>query len=445
MADADLAKLRKDAEALRDRRLLGIRDSEIESVVLESGSRKLELKEKDSQWSFSAYREGKVVASGEADAGAVDKWLKALRAMEAIRFLPAEGAAAKDKKIKEPSIVLSVGRSGKAGVFLTRIEHGDERELFARRGEEPSLSVFPASAAGLLEPSSARFRPLGLPEEEKDRLSAIEIRRGEEVETLAKDKDGGWAIEKPLRVPADPVLSGELAGNLAAPKASRFVEDFALPAHGLEEPAMVVTARYAAAPARAAVTSDTGAKGKAPAAEHTRVLKIGEKTEGGRFAQLDASSAVFVLSDSLLQAIAEPLVNRALCSTAVEQLESLKIATQEKTAEIARRGDGFTITGGGEAPSERASKLAERFAGLRAMGAEYGDLDPKQGLQPPAARIAVVRVKGAPEPQTYELLVGGEVPGASPEPMRYLRRADLAVTFTVPASVVNDLLAATKQ
>lgn len=435
VADADLVRARKDAEALRDRRLLAVRDRGIESVVVASGSSKLELSEKRSQWSFRLSREGKELGSGEADAEAVAKWLKELRAVEAIRFLPADDDALRDHRIDKPSVVLTVKRAGKSAPFTTRVGRGDEREMAVRRGDEPLLALFPASASELLRASSARFRRPGLLNEAEDDLTRLEIRRGDRLEKLERKGEGAWSIEEPLQVEADPDRLSELAGLLSSLKAQRFVADIAEPEHGLDYPALEVKAFYKTPPAGESDSAEKAGEQKDSPAERHHLLAIGGETEGGRYARLDADRAVFVLSESLSGLLSEPLVSRALLSTPVDRLQSVKIAAQERMVEVTRRGDAFSITGSESDAGGRATALAERVAGLRAVGAAYGYPGPEQGFDPPLTRITVARKKGSPEPLSYELLVGADASsGSASAPVRYVRRGDLAVVFTVPAA-----------
>ncbi len=443
VADADLAEAHRDAEALRDRRLLAVRDREIESVAVVSRADELGLQKQNSEWSYQVSREGKKIAEGKASAEAVEKWLKDLRAVEAIRFLPADDQALRDRKINESTVTLRAERAGKRTAFVTRVGRIEAGEMAVRRGDEPLVAIFPATAAELLRVSSARFRPPELLGALEGELVQLEIRRGDSVEELVRDPESGWSVQKPSTVEADTVRVGELAGLLGSLKAERFAADALEPEHGLDYPALEVKARFRAAADGADNASEIGEQASA-SSDRDHTLAIGSETEGGRYARLDSSEAVFVVSERLVGLLSEPLVSRSLLSTPLEQIDSLKVVGRERTVEVTRDGDRFALTGGGgddSADNERAAALAKAVAGLRAAGAVHGEPGTEGGLDEPRARIAVMRKQGSADPRSYELLIGAEAPARSDSvPRRYVKRTDIPVVFTVAAGDLDLLL-----
>jgi hypothetical protein len=424
-ADEDLAKLAKSTADLREARLLPIEDDEIERVELVRGNDKLVIAQKGEGYTYEITHGSKPGAHGDARDQAVPDWLKALRAVQATQYDLAKSALGK------PAMVLRISRRQRP-TFEIKLAATGPGELIALRGDEPVALAFPASAFDLLKPEAARFRALRVADNDASALEQIEVRRGAEVERVAR-AGTSFEVKAPVSGPADPIATSEVARMLSTLEAVRFVADAPEPSHGLASPALSVIADYAAA----AQPRDAKAA-PAPARTHV-VLQLGAATDGGRFAQLAGDPAVFVASSQLVDLLSAPLITRNLLATPLEQLRSVEVTQGGSRARIERSGDGsgFSAAAGTHLDGPAAKALADAVATLRATRVVgYGAPSPEQGLQTPFARIGVVAAgEGGTAEQHYTIALGAEVDGG-----RYARRDDRAVTFVLPAEAVGAVL-----
>jgi hypothetical protein len=420
VAESDLAAARKQADELRERRLLPVDATGAKSVRLERAGRVLTLSREDDKWSYEVRAGDAVETSGKAREGSVATWLDALARAQAEAFAPLGDAADAGTDGR-----LRIERESEPAVVEVTLAATDVTDVRARRAGEPWVAVYPASVSALLMPSAGPFRPLRLIDETPDSLRAWEIERGDERERLVRDAAGAWTVEAPVRVDADRVAVAELVRMVAGLEAVGFVADAAEPAHGLDAPWVVARARFA---------------GEGDAKERERVLQLGAATEGGRFARLDGGPAVFVVAPALAEVLARPLANRALIATPVERLDAAVVTRGGRRLAVRREGEAF-VTEAVDATDATgaARRLAERLAALRARAVtRYGAARPEEGFARPTAVVRVTaRAEGTEEPATYNLLIGAPEGGDA----YHARRSDHAVGFLLPKEQAEALWA----
>jgi len=407
-----LDSLRRPLPEWREDRAVTVRDLELESLRLEAGEDVLTLAHTE-RWTYEATLGGREV-SGDVDDEALAEWMRAIRAARATEILAAENLGAHG--LETP-------------VATLRLEAGDERVetlhlgsstlegAYAKREGEEAILRVDGSLAELLTVSPVRFRERALIEEDRDDFSGASLTRGGLREEIAQ-QDGDWRIVAPVEAPADRSLVADVIRRVSDLEAERFVADSAALEHGLEEPRIVVRARYG---------------------ETEHVLEVGAATEGGAFARLGGEAAVFVLRDFVVSSFEAPLVQRSLLATDVLYQERLVL--RRESGEVEVRHDGAQwVTPEGPANEERAGQLADRIEQLRIAGTtHYGPPAPDEGLTPPRAVLVVERADDAGEPRRYEVLLGG----SAGEGRVHVRRADLAVGLLLTAEDVDAILAFT--
>jgi len=419
-ADEDLGKLGKTLIELREARLLPLEEGEVSEVQVTRGDEKLVLTRTGESWSHALTRSGKPVLSGDTRKDAAPDWLKALAAVQAIRFDAQSFAAA-------PALVARFGRGKDKPAFELRVASPGGAELIVHRGDEAATVAFPASAADLLAPEAARFRTLALRSDAGAQLQRVEVRRGAAVERLQR-AGAGMNVETPVQAPADPVVVSELARLLGSLEAVRFVADAPAPSHELGSPAIEVRAELTPAAVKDAKTETK-----------RLVLRLGAATEGGRFAELEGTPGVFVASSQLADLLSAPLASRTQLATPLERLRAVEIEQGARRVRVERSGERFAAAADANLGSLSAQTIAEAVATLRALRvAGYGAATPDQGLQRPFARIAIVAQDEAGAEQRYTIAIGGEVDGG-----RYARRDDQPITFVLPGAALAALVPTT--
>jgi hypothetical protein len=285
-SNAELAKLERTPEQLRETRVLPLDDDDISGVELRAGERVLTLTTVENATRYEMVEAGSGSGSGsgkragEADRDALKEWYGALRGL---RFSSAPSA---ETAVAPTAVTATFKRSGKDEAPY--VLHVDPSGLKAARLDEKVLLELPPSAAELLTPMAARFRKKRVLDEDESQLSAIAIsgtgRAAERVEKHGSDYELVAAQRSPAaRRPLD-----ELARLFSKLDALSFEADHAKPEHGLSAPYRTLQIEYAGSP-----------DGKTKARKHT--LSIGAAAaDKGRYARLNDDPAVFVLPNALV-------------------------------------------------------------------------------------------------------------------------------------------------
>ncbi len=418
-SDADLEKLNRTAEQLREPRFLPFAEDELSSVRIEHGGKALALTSKDGVFSYELTAAGKRVAQGVAREGSVADWLKSLAAVQSLQLDAAQPSSVVGGNV----ITLSFGRFGSKPPYAVRALAG-AAELLAQRGDEPSAASFPASTLELLGAEVARFRPLSVLALSEPSIGALELQRGSAVERITRASGSTFRIEAPVAATADPVLVPELTRLLSTLQAERFVADAARPEHGLSTPFAVVRIEYAAGEGAAKVVK-------------TESLTLGAETTGGRFAQRKGDAAVFVIGRQLVDLIGSPLADRAALATPLERLSEAVVTYGSSRTRIVRQGESFVATEPAGLAPTAVRALAETLATLRATRAAGYALDPAFGFAKPFASVAIRLVAQGSGPVLERTLTLGADAG---DGARYARASDQPAVLVLSKDSVERLL-----
>ncbi len=440
VSEASLAPVLVDPLEIRDLRAVTARDFEVKGLVVERGGDRIEVTERDEALAYTVTRGGRA-SEGTTNEEAFHGWLRAMRDARATELIPLEGDAAARHGLERPRATVRIRYRGEDGAEdVLRIGDLTAEGLYARRGEEPFALVLPASADAVFEVAAHRLASRALLDEEADQLASVRIAGSGRDETLGV-RDGSWAVTAPVEVAADGSRAADLARRLAALEADRFVADAAQPEHGLATPRWTVTARFEGAAGDDGHDHDHAPSDDPDAAPREHVLRVGAAATGGAYATLDGGPAVFVLPASVVALLERPLADPRALATSAAQIAAVRIEGGEGgEVAIRREGDAFT-TSSGPADAERTRALVERLSSILATSVVgYGDPPADAGLAAPRARVVVSRTEDAPEPRETVLLVGAER-GEGDARRTFVRREDLAVTFEVPGSLVDGILA----
>jgi len=290
-SNAELAKLERTPEQLRETRVLPLDDDDISGVELRAGERVLTLTTVENATRYEMSEAGSGKRAGEADRDALKAWYGALRELRFSSVPSPEAAAA------PTALSATFKRSGKDEAPY--VLHIDPSKLRASRLEEKVLLELPPTAAELLTPMAARFRKKRVLDEDESQLSAIAISGTGRAQERVEKHGADYELVAPQRSSAARRPLDELARLFSKLDAITFEADQAKPEHGLSAPYRTLQVEYDGSP-----------DGKTKPRKHT--LSIGAAaTDKGRYARLNDDPAVFVLPNALVSKLDSSLATSA--------------------------------------------------------------------------------------------------------------------------------------
>jgi hypothetical protein len=281
-SNAELKKLERTPEQLREQRVLPLDDDAISGVELRAGEQVLTLTTIENA---TRYQLGQ--KAGEVDRDALKQWYGALREL---RFV---SAPSPESSAPPTGISATFKRSGKdEAPYVLQL---DPAKLRAVRLHEKPILELPPAAAELLTPMAARFRKKRVLDEDESQLSALTISGTGRAQERVEKHGADYELVAPQRSSAARRPLDELARLFSKLEALSFVSDQAKPEHGLSTPYRSLVIEYTGS-----------ADGKTKARKHT--LLIGAAAgEQGRYARLDDDATVFVLANALTSKLDAPL------------------------------------------------------------------------------------------------------------------------------------------
>lgn len=286
-SNAELAKLERTPEQLRETRVLPLDDDAISGVELRAGERVLTLTTVENATRYQLRQGAKEQRAGEADRDALTAWYSALREL---RF-----ASASSEPSVAPSEAISATfkRSGKdEAPYLLEVEPGGRT---ATRLNEKTRLDLPPEAAALLTPTAARFRKKRVLDEDESQLAAITISGTGRAEERVEKRGADYERVAPERGPAERRPLDELSRLFSKLEAVSFEADQAMPEHGLDVPYRTLKVEYSGS-----------ADGKSKARTYTLALGAAAG-DNGRYARLDGDPTVFIVANALSSKLEAPL------------------------------------------------------------------------------------------------------------------------------------------
>jgi hypothetical protein len=281
----------------------------------------------------------------DADAAKAEQLTGGLSQLEATEYVDdAPKPEDLDKKygLAKPRFIVDLGFTGPGGK-PTKLEIGAAREgkseAFARLNGSGSVFAVPASLVDSLTAGSLALLPLDLWNAPSDKVTAVEIRRGEAAqnESYRLTKAGSeWKLSGPFDATAGFAELQPLIAAAAALKADKYESHTSADAakYGFDKPALRLTVTV--------TESKPGAPGQ-PASDTpvTRTLIVGKPTADGattRFARLDGpNSAVFVVPNAIVTAADKPALawlDRTLFSVDPEKVAKVQITGPSTEANV---------------------------------------------------------------------------------------------------------------
>jgi len=424
--------LRVPASRFADSYALGLPEADVTEIKLSDDSAVVELARRGEGWHLRKPDEAQL----DANVG------NALLA----RLASAEGelvseADAKELGLEPPQARLRVvGLPDRAGgpsapEHVEELEVGRERDgaVHLRRKTDGVVLRLATAAAAAFLPAPSALRPPVLLDVPMKHVRGLALDCGGKRQELTRDGKGAFtrvAPETALR--ADLTAASELAEALRTLTAVRWDAERREPRHGLDTPACMLALTVAVPDTHGNTSPDDS---KEP--RRTHKLLLGAETDGGYFATLEGSSAVFVAPRPLVAMGREWLLDRGALLVDAAEVERVVVAVGERRLEVLRRGDAWTLATPSSPNDTRATTVGKALEVLLAEGVvTLGRAARDEGFDAPKARVTITRREGAPN---LELTVGAtaDVRGAR---SAFVRRGDLDATFAVSLARLSPLL-----
>lgn len=351
-----------------------------------------------------------------------------------------------DKKygLAKPRFAVDLGFTG-PGAKPQKLEIGAPREgkseSYARLNGGGGVFAIPKATVDSLDGGAVALLPLQLWSVPSDKVTALEIKRGDETYKLTQS-GADWKLTGPFDAPASTAEVQPLLTAAATVRAEKYDALAADPAkHGLDKPALRVSVTYKEERPGVALPLP-------PAVAVTKTVLIGKATAPGaatRFAKLDggATNAVFVLPDPLVKEADKPALarlDRTLLSLDPATVTKVEIAgpaadaavtlTKDEKGAWKAEGAAFTV----DAPTVNglvftaARPPVARLAGYGA-GVKWADL----GLDKPAYTVTLTAAGDKPGPHVLKL---GKAESSGE---RYLRVGDGPAAGVLSARAAESL------
>lgn len=415
---SDLEALEVDRTRLREPRLIAVRDIDVRSIVLRAGGERIELSREEDNWKIFTGPGGDRGEPVLADDAAVAAWLTELRDTRADVYEELDESA---HGLGSPSVRLTIRLSGEDDAPLElRFGDVDDDGVWVVRGTEDAMVRFPAALAETLRVDALRFRARTVFEAEASDASRIDVTRGGIEERAVRGQGGTWNVEVPIEAEADRIVVREIARQLGALRAERFVAESATDEHGLSSPRVVVS------------TTFTPEEGE----ERSVTLLIGAETPDGSYAQLEGGAAVFLLAEDRVEPLLRSLVSLDLLTVDTEGLESIRFERGEELVVLRREGTEWRTEEGGTPDRTRLRAMLDRLGTLRALGVDsYAD-----SIGPVDLRLVATRRPTVEGERTITIEIG-PVQGDGDAAIVLLRRDGLGVVYTLRAQLARSLTA----
>jgi hypothetical protein len=406
-----LPGLTTPAEALVDKSLFTLRKDEVESLLAQRGTRKLELERKENGFTLRA----PVKAEVELDVGNghIENILRA-------RGKIVEKPDLKKLGLDPPRghVTLKSAAESESAVVEETIELGSGEHV--RRKLDGAVLEIDRETARLIEPDETLLRKRRLLDFAPSEFRSADITSKTQKlhQRVLREPSGAFTLELPKDFSHDASLATTLVDVLGSLEADRWVAAHDDKTFGLADPTL---------------TAKISVDAKGGAVTHT--LVVGSPTSGGYFAKLEDTPGVFVMPRRVVETLETPLLDRSVFMLPPE-VESVSLEHAGKKVKLEKRGTSWTANDPELSPA-RIAQITEALSSLRAEAALHlGAARADQGFAKPEL---IVRVEplGSDKPWSFKIGAGDSWQGTS---VHYARRDGLAATYVIAKNKVRAIL-----
>ncbi len=406
----------------QDSRLFFARADEVERVVLHRNARDFTLLRTGDGWRIEGSQEG-------LDADAVQQWLdRTLSTSVERRALDAGTVSAPNSQDNAAVTWIEVARTGVEAKERVTVLGSDSENTFVRRESDGAALALSPRAISELFVDDVRFRATSIIRDVPEELRVL-VTESPSFRDEVEKRDGRWQLLRPMQVDGDPLVLRTTAERLASLDAVRWVSRDIRPEFGLTNPRSRMIARFEG---QGAPQADGGAP---RLREYT--LLVGSTSPDGVYCKLAERDGVFLLTQSIVDELVQPHVQRAIFSLNREQVTRVELLVRGRAPlQIARTPSGWLTPAGVRVDRTHVEQLLSTIESIRAPRAfSYGPSTAEQDIGRRVLSIVTTDPDGGT--QSYRLSLGAEFAG-QPGGI-YARLAGIDATLSVSVEVIGAL------
>ena len=410
------------------KKLLAFKEEDVQAFTLTSSQGEMELiRDKDGRWLI---RKPKAM---EADAAAVDEFLRALLLAQVSRVVDESGTDLASYGLAAPSLTVSFRLA--SGIQTIRL--GDSgplsATLYAAREGNPKVFLTTLSGRDVLLQNIQEFRRKRVFQFDRSQVTRLKVSTARETVVLYRDGHGDkelWRIKSPAETPADQPEVKSLLIGLQDLKAQDFLDD----------PKDRAAARARLGQPLATFTLREGE------ADRTLSLFIDPQDKRLAYAESTSHDPLYKVSPAVAQDLAKGLFalrNKQLIAAEPDRVKTLVIKTPGQEYSLTREGADWLVDGDPRLKADvaRINMFVTRVVRLQAeriVTEKPADLKP-YGLAPPKIELIAAdeqgklagRVAFGREEQSLAYATGTAMPGVfqvRPDILKEIPRKDELLT-----------------
>lgn len=410
------------------RNLVDFKEEDVQAFTLTSSQSEMELiREQDGRWLI------RKPTAMEADAAAVDEFLRTLLLAQVSRVVDESGTDLASYGLAAPSLTISFLLA--SGTQTIRL--GDSgplsATLYAMREGAPRVLLTTLSGRDVLMKNIQEFRRKRVFSFDRNQVTRLKVFTPRETVVLYKDGHGAkevWRIKSPAEAPADQPEVKSLLIGLQDLKAQDFLDD----------PKDRAATRARLGPPLATFTLREG--------ETDRMLSLFIDPQDKRLAYAESTpqAPLYKVAPAVAQDLAKGLFtlrNKQLIAAEPERVKTLVIKRGGQEFSLTREGTGWLIDGDPrlKADAARINMFVTRVVRLQAeriVAEKPADLKP-YGLAPPKIELIAAdeqgklagRIAFGREEQSLAYAIGTAMPGVfqvRPDILKDIPKRDELIT-----------------
>jgi hypothetical protein len=433
--DADVLKpLEKNADDLRDKRVLALSKNPVTRVEVKNAAGGFELKKAESGWRLLVPGRDET----DADPDDVDKLLAGAADLKVIYYLSDEERKKDFPEGLKPQGYVRLWVEGEAAPQTILVGGSAESRTLVANGAEPWIGRVNENDLAWFHEGWLACRDKRVLEFKAKDVTGLEVRAPDRAVVLERKGDA-WKIVQPIKADPEASFAEGLLEALKDLRCTKFVAATAdFKAHGLDPGQIVCT-----------ITLAPEGKGAEPP---KKTLRLAVKEDGSCLGRVDGTDLVFQAADTLPRLLAAEPLPRAMTEFPGADVTGLDFAAGGATLRLAREEGKWNRLDeagkpAGEVQADAVRDLASAVGRLgAARWAAYDSKDlARFGLDKPAFKIKI-----ATEKKEVTLLISEtKVPDAVAElveekPVRYAMLEGADRVAILAGSALQTILAAPK-
>ena len=402
------------------RKLLDFKDEDVQAFTLASSQGETELiREKDGRWGIRKPN------AMEADAAAVDEFLRTLLLAQVSRVVDESGTDLASYGLAAPSLTISFRLA--SGTQTIRL--GDagplSATLYAMRESAPKVLLTTLSGRDVLIQNIQEFRRKQVFQFDRNQVTRLKVATPHETIVLYRDGHGDkekWTIKSPAEAPADQPEVKSLLSGLQYLKAQDFLDnpkDRAATRARLGQPLATFTLR----------------EGES---DRTLSLFLDPQDKQRAYAESTATEPLYKIAPAVAQDLAKGLFtlrNKQLIAAEPEHVKTLVIKRGGQEYSLTRDGTDWLVDGDPalKADAARINMFITRVVRLQAeriVTEKPADLKP-YGLAPPTIELIAADEQGK--------LAGRVAFGREEQGLAYAMGTAMPGVFQVRPDILKDI------